>query len=120
MRILSGLGVVARIFFDEVDAPFCVCLRIDLIVVKRSLPAGAGLRPDVSVDAAQQPFAVDVVAEALDPVREFLRVRLRDAVGVAVTRERDALLSHMPTRFSREELEQRYELAGRTWMIMVR
>jgi len=69
-----------------------VGLGVDLLVVVGALPAGARLRPDVGVDPAQQALAMDVVAQTLDPVREFLGVGLRDAAGVAVAGEGDALL----------------------------
>ena len=60
--------MVARIFFDEVDPPLGVSFGVDLIVVERPFPARTGLRPNVCVDATQEPLAVDVVAETLNPV----------------------------------------------------
>mmetsp|Transcript_23264 Transcript_23264/g.69747 ORF Transcript_23264/g.69747 Transcript_23264/m.69747 type:complete len:295 (+) Transcript_23264:723-1607(+) len=86
------VAVVARILLDKVNAPTCVRLGVDGLVVVRPFVASARLWADICVDSAQKTFRVDVVAQPLDPVRKLHWVRLRYSTGVAVSRNSDALL----------------------------
>jgi len=74
---------VAPVFLHVIHAPRGVGARILLFVAEGSGTSLAGLGPGVGVDTEREPFAVDVVGERLDPVREARAVGDDDAARVA-------------------------------------